>query len=476
MEELHKMAEIHPITVHFHIAFFTFSIFATIAAVILSLLCKLKIYTKIKQLDEETIYKYIDHLEFGSFFAILLGIIDVPIAGLAGLLDASGRIGEVSLEALRLGMNKASESSIISYKMNWAIVGTFYFVFVAAMRVYYVNYRKERIYDQNILIQLVYVINQIIGYLFITLVGGTGAILVFGGTTIQDIPIIKELLPNGNIDPLIIVILGVGLSTIAILASSLTNPTPVLEIPDEPAEHEHETSLWPPILGLGTGLAAYAIFLLSQDQVIIALAFMWVFIVLILAFIFKETYNRVITKAEDYSWIWYFLASEVLFFSIIIGTSFSLRLGSHHWEDPSEVLNVPLTAVNTFILIISSFTMVKAVEAIQKNNLKMLKSFLGATLLLGATFLSIQVVEYLTLFEEGHTPDVNLFWSTFYIQTGFHGAHVFVGLFLLAFITLKAVRGGYTRENHTGVELIGIYWHFVDLVWIILFTLVYLID
>ncbi|MFX1512556.1 MAG: heme-copper oxidase subunit III [Promethearchaeota archaeon] len=467
------MAEIHPITVHFHIAFFTFSVFATVGAVILSLVCRFKIHTKINNLNEETIYKYIDHLEFGSFFAIVLSIIDVPVAGLAGLLDASGRIGEISLDALIEGVDKASQSSLISYKMNWAIVGTFYFVFVAAMRVYYVNYRKERIYDQNILIQLVYVINQIIGYLFITLVGGTGAILVFGGTTIQDIPVIKELLSGGDIDPIYLVVLGTGLSAICILGSSFLKPAPAV-IPDESTEHE--TSLWPPILGLGTGLAAYAIFLISQDQIIIALAFMWIFIILILAFVFKETYYRVIPKTEEYSWIWYFLASEVLFFSIIIGTSFSLRLGSHHWEDPSEVLNVPLTAVNTFILIISSFTMVKAVDFIRKNNSKMLTAFLGLTILFGATFLSIQVIEYLALFGEGHTPDINLFWSTFYLQTGFHGAHVFVGLLLLSFITLKAIRGGYTLENHIGVELVGIYWHFVDLVWIILFTLIYLID
>jgi heme/copper-type cytochrome/quinol oxidase subunit 3 len=133
---------------------------------------------------------------------------------------------------------------------------------------------------------------------------------------------------------------------------------------------------------------------------------------------------------------------------MIIGTSFGLRVASgSNWPVPSEVLNVPLTAINTFILIISSFTMVKAVEAIQMDKPKTLRNYLLATTGLGTLFLSIQVFEYLALFHEGVTPTANLFGSTFYIQTGLHGAHVFFGVLLVLFTTLRAHQGTMQVSN-----------------------------
>ena len=119
--------------------------------------------------------------------------------------------------------------------------------------------------------------------------------------------------------------------------------------------------------------------------------------------------------------------------------------------------------------------MVKSVEAIQLERRNRLWQYLGATAALGAIFLSIQVIEYTHLFHDGFTPTTNLFGSTFYVQTGLHGAHVFFGVLLVLFTTLKAYQGGFSKENYAGVELVGLYWHFVDLVWIVLFTLVYLI-
>ncbi len=106
--------------------------------------------------------------------------------------------------------------------------------------------------------------------------------------------------------------------------------------------------------------------------------------------------------------------------------------------------------------------------------------------MIGATFVGIQVYEYMELAHEGflpactaelaaHVPNCNLFGSTFYTMTGFHGAHVSLGVLCMIWVTVKAFRGKYTKENHGGVEVIGLYWHFVDLVWIILFTIVYLI-
>jgi heme/copper-type cytochrome/quinol oxidase subunit 3 len=180
--------------------------------------------------------------------------------------------------------------------------------------------------------------------------------------------------------------------------------------------------------------------------------------------------------------VWLFLATEIMFFSAIIGVSWSLRVRSTDWALPGEVLNVPLTGLNTFILICSSLTMVEALASIERGNQRRLKMYLAGTLALGITFLSIQGYEYIKLFfTEGLTftgapgPINDLYGSTFYIQTGVHGSHVFAGVMAMAYATIKAFRGGFTKENHEAVELIGLYWHFVDVVWIFLFTIVYLI-
>jgi heme/copper-type cytochrome/quinol oxidase subunit 3 len=160
------------------------------------------------------------------------------------------------------------------------------------------------------------------------------------------------------------------------------------------------------------------------------------------------------------------------------------------WPEPydpyTNPLSIDLTAVNTFILICSSVTMVLALSAIQRGDQFKLKVFLGATVAIGAVFLGVQVYEYymLTLGHHhpigisatGHfRPSSSLFASCFFTMTGFHGAHVAGGIILLACILIAALRGRYSRENHSSVELAGLYWHFVDLVWIILFTVVYLI-
>ena len=172
--------------------------------------------------------------------------------------------------------------------------------------------------------------------------------------------------------------------------------------------------------------------------------------------------------------IWLFLATEVMFFTGLIGTYIVLRMGTAEWPDPAKLLAVHLTAVNTFILIVSSYTMVRSLQAIQKGDQRGLTRWLGATILIGSVFLGVQVYEYIIQFEAGKTPNADLFWSTFYAMTGFHGLHVFVGIVWLACIWIAAVRGKYTAKRHLPVELVGLYWHFVDLVWVLLFTIVYL--
>ncbi len=194
--------------------------------------------------------------------------------------------------------------------------------------------------------------------------------------------------------------------------------------------------------------------------------------------------------------MWVFLGSEVMFFTALIGSYIILRVGAPEaWADPNEILAVPITAVNTFLLICSSVTMVKAFASVQEDNQEALKWWLVATVIIGAAFVGVQMYEYSQLVHEGFVPSgyvpgselaeraahgelpasVGIYGSSFYTMTGFHGFHVSAGVICLSFVTWKAFRGKYSAADHRGVEVIGLYWHFVDLVWIILFTIVYLI-
>ncbi|NIR44790.1 MAG: heme-copper oxidase subunit III, partial [Gemmatimonadetes bacterium] len=177
----------------------------------------------------------------------------------------------------------------------------------------------------------------------------------------------------------------------------------------------------------------------------------------------------------------------------LIGAYIILRFGAGEWalpgiplEEGGSPLAIQITAANTFLLICSSVTMVKAFASIEQGDQRGLRIFLVLTVLLGSTFVGVQVYEYLELIHEGFmprcseelaaiVPNCHLFGSTFYTMTGFHGTHVSIGVLCMIWVTVKAFRGHYTKENHGGVEVIGLYWHFVDLVWIILFTIVYLI-
>ena len=196
--------------------------------------------------------------------------------------------------------------------------------------------------------------------------------------------------------------------------------------------------------------------------------------------------------------MWVFLASEVMFFTALIGTYIILRWGSaESWPVPQDILNIPLTAFNTFVLICSSVSMVKAYAAATHDDQKGLRFWLVLTVLGGATFVGVQALEYRHLIHEGLLPSgirdgsalaarlvdsgkltataAGLFGSAFFTMTGFHGFHVTCGVICMTFVTIKAFRGGYSGGRFKGVEVIGLYWHFVDLVWIILFTIVYLI-
>ena len=181
--------------------------------------------------------------------------------------------------------------------------------------------------------------------------------------------------------------------------------------------------------------------------------------------------------------IWLFLATEIMFFTGLIGSYIVIRSGSAEWPNPMTRLAVDLTAFNTFVLITSSYWMVKALFAGHKGDREGILKWLGLTIAGGTLFVGIQAYEYWELWwhtAEGNPnvficrPHVDLFWSTFYAMTGFHGLHVVVGVLWLCCAWVAAWRGKYTEKNNLGLELAGLYWHFVDLVWVLLFTIVYL--
>lgn len=173
--------------------------------------------------------------------------------------------------------------------------------------------------------------------------------------------------------------------------------------------------------------------------------------------------------------MWIFLASEIMFFTGLIGSYIVLRLGSESWPEPGTVLNTPLLAVNTFILICSSLTMVQALSAAQRSDTAKLKLNLALTILGGSAFLGIKLWDYNHMIHEGFTISTNLFGSFYYMLTGFHGLHVFGGVVAIASVWVAASRGAFSAENHGAVEAVGLYWHFVDLVWIILFAILCLV-
>ena len=169
-----------------------------------------------------------------------------------------------------------------------------------------------------------------------------------------------------------------------------------------------------------------------------------------------------------------FIASEIMLFGSFFTIYFFVRVVNNAPEWPPEGFHLPVyvAGVNTIILLTSSFTMHWALQAIKRGNRAGLQAGLVLTLALGLVFLLTQAREYSRV---GFAPHDQAFGSVFYGLTGLHGAHVFVGLTLLTFATIRAFRGHFTAEHHHGVEIPGIYWHFVDVMWIVVYTTVYIL-
>ncbi|MGE0352523.1 MAG: heme-copper oxidase subunit III [Gemmatimonadales bacterium] len=187
--------------------------------------------------------------------------------------------------------------------------------------------------------------------------------------------------------------------------------------------------------------------------------------------------------------IWTFIGSECLFFASLISTYMVYKgknltgpFPHEPWTNPATgetvhaILNIPITSISTFVLLMSSFAVVLALYGAQRGRRGMLIGWLSATMIGGAIFLGFQVYEFTTFVHEGLTLKQNLFGTTFFTLTGFHGGHVTIGLIWLGSVLYTAIRGQLPPEKALNLEIAALYWHFVDVVWIVIFTVVYLIQ
>jgi len=175
--------------------------------------------------------------------------------------------------------------------------------------------------------------------------------------------------------------------------------------------------------------------------------------------------------------IWLFLASEVMLFGALFSTLVLLRVNAAEWPHGWQILNVPLATVNTVVLITSSVTMVMSWASLKMQNLGKFRMYMGVTFLLGIVFLIIKGFEYGAKFEHGLLPSTGNFFATYFTMTGLHGLHVIGGMIVNGYLWLTASKMWKTEpERFTNrVEVAGLYWHFVDLVWIFLFPILYLL-
>jgi heme/copper-type cytochrome/quinol oxidase subunit 3 len=173
--------------------------------------------------------------------------------------------------------------------------------------------------------------------------------------------------------------------------------------------------------------------------------------------------------------MWAFLGSECLFFGSLITTYLLYRNESGGGPGPADVYDIPYTSVSSFVLLMSSLTMVLALSAIQHGNHPAMRVWLLATAFLGMTFIGGQIFEFTTFYEEGLALSTSPFGSAFFVLTGFHGAHVTIGILMLLSLVGMNLTGHLETADARKVEMVGLYWHFVDIVWIIIFTVVYLV-
>jgi heme/copper-type cytochrome/quinol oxidase subunit 3 len=174
--------------------------------------------------------------------------------------------------------------------------------------------------------------------------------------------------------------------------------------------------------------------------------------------------------------MWVFLASDCMFFGSLISAYMISKNRSVVGPYPDDLINIPFTSVSSFVLLMSSLAMVLALSGIQRGNMRQFRIWTLTTGLLGLIFLGGQIYEFYEFNHEGLTLSRNLFGSSFFTLTGFHGTHVAIGVAWLFSLYLASFKRGLVHQkNSVWVEIAGLYWHFVDIVWIVIFTLVYLL-
>lgn len=173
--------------------------------------------------------------------------------------------------------------------------------------------------------------------------------------------------------------------------------------------------------------------------------------------------------------MWVFLSSECLLFGALISTYLLYRGRVVEGPTPHEIYDIPFTSVSSFVLLMSSLTMVLALSALQRRDERRFRIWMVTTAAFGMVFIGGQIYEFTSFMREGLAPSTNVFGSSFYLLTGLHGAHVTGGIIWLLSLVGLSLKGIITPEKAEAVEISGLYWHFVDVVWIVIFTVVYLL-
>jgi cytochrome c oxidase subunit I len=256
-------------------------------------------------------------------------------------------------------------------------------------------------------------------------------------------------------------------------------PTPLAPPPkDEHGIHMPSPSVWPFVTAVGVTVAAAGA-LITLPVVLVGSA-----LAVYGAFRFALEHHRNPAHAQQGGLLdidmrklamWTFIGSECMLFGTLIATYMAYRGKSTVGPHPHEILNIPLTTLSTFDLLMSSLLMVLALDAVLRDNRRQARWWLAGTALFGLIFIGFQVYEFTHFVHLGLTLQQNLFGSTFYVLTGFHGGHVTLGVALLVTLLVLDFRGKLSVTDAPKVEVIGLYWHFVDVVWIAIFTLIYLV-
>jgi heme/copper-type cytochrome/quinol oxidase subunit 1/heme/copper-type cytochrome/quinol oxidase subunit 3 len=257
--------------------------------------------------------------------------------------------------------------------------------------------------------------------------------------------------------------------------------------PSEPVSVEHihmpAPSIFPLVLSLGVGMMGLGL-IIDWYRIVIMGALVVVLSVIGMGFEYPD-YGQESHDPEHAPssggidvrkiGVWSFIGSECVFFASLISTFIVYKARSVSGPGP-EILNIPLTSLSTFILLMSSLLMVLALAATQRGDKRWERIWLGGTVLFGLIFLCGQAYEFTSFVHEGMGLTTNLFSQSFFVLVGFHGAHVAIGVIWLSVLLVAAITGNLGKSRATSVELAGLYWHFVDVVWIIIFTLVYLMQ